>query len=97
MIQKPYVTPDHTAFFYVDDSGERGEWYTMTPREREFTDIVVESLEAGVIPTPTLINEAMGLGKDNNLHGRYSKIRRAIFVGAGLVKNVSRDRWEWPS
>lgn len=84
------------SFRYDDGSGEAWDWFLMTPQEQELAAFVVAELESGNIPGPTLINVALGRGPDNNLHGRHSKIRRSIFLGAGLVKDERRDRWVFP-
>ena len=84
-------------FRYDDGSGEREEWFRMTPQEQQFAAAVQSELKAGRIPGPSQLNEMIGRRRDNNLHGRFSKIRRAIFIGAGLVKDARSDRWVRPS
>lgn len=85
---------DGHYFRYDDGSGERESWHLMTPQERRFAEIVVAARERDEIPGPTELNLAIGRRRDNNLHGRFSKIRRAIFLGSGLVMNDRRGRWE---
>lgn len=82
---------------YDDGSGENLSWFRMTPQEKELAAIVVSELQAGRIPGPTRLNVLLGRGPDNNLHGNHSKIRRAVFLGAGLRKDESRDRWYDPT
>lgn len=74
-----------------------GRWIRMTSREREFADHVIEELGAGRIPGPTRLNDLMGTGRvgaRNHLGGNLSKIRRALFAGAGLHKRGD-GRWAW--
>lgn len=85
--------PNLAGNYYRDD--RRGGWTQMSTREREFADHVIEELGAGRIPGPTRLNELMGLGRDNNLHGNYSKIRRALFLGAGLEQPTVGSNWRW--
>jgi hypothetical protein len=75
----------------------REKWVRMTTREREFADHVIEELGAGRIPGPTRLNELMGLSGGNMLSGNYSKIRIALFDGAGLVKDPATGRYGWPA
>ena len=84
------------GFLYPDESGEHLDWFPMTKQEQLFAGIVMAQLRAGRIPGPTFLNFAIGRKRDNKLHGRMSKIRRAIFQGAGLVKDHESDRWKWP-
>lgn len=80
----------------TDDSGEQVEWVRMTTQESEFAHLVDRLVEDGGVPGPTELNLAIGRGRDNNLHGNLSKIRRAVFLGRGLRKNERSDRWERP-
>lgn len=78
---------------YPDDSGEL-VWVRMTTREREFADLCLEILAEGRVPGPTELNRRMGFGgKSNMLGGNYSKIRRAVFRGAGLEMEAGRYRF----
>lgn len=78
----------------LEDSGEHYRWVRMTTREREFADHCLEELAAGRIPGPTRLNELMGTRRRNDLGGNLSKIRRAIFAGAGLHQRGD-GRWTW--
>ena len=85
--------------YYRDTRHYAEKWVQMTTREREFADHVIEELGAGRIPGPTRLNELMGLGtmrRKNMLGGNYSKIRIALFEGAGLVKDRQTGRYGWP-
>lgn len=88
-------------FRTVSDSGESLEWVRMTTQERELADRCLEVLAEGRIPGPSELNELIGRRRDHNLHGRHSKIRRAVFLGAGLLEPYSpgnpTGRWAWPA
>lgn len=69
----------------------------LQPHEQRFVTHLLESLESGVIPTPTLLNAWLGRRKSNNLGGRLSTIRIAVFEAAGLKKQPwFNGHWVWP-
>lgn len=83
--------------YYLPADTPEGQavWVRMSSREREFADACVAELEAGRIPGPTRLNELMGNPPRNTLGGNYSKIRRAVFEGAGLHQRGDH-RWYRP-
>jgi hypothetical protein len=68
----------------------------LQPREREFVGWVITALENGKIPGPTWLNYVMYGKKDKHLHGRYSSIRRELFLMAGLKEPKAGGVWRWP-
>lgn len=55
-----------------------------------------ELLNAGIKPTPTRLNDKLGLTHTNTVNGVKAKARRAAFMDAGWTYNWKNNRWEKP-
>lgn len=88
----------------VDPELER-EWtrtrlrLVKTDWEPRLRAVVGDFIARGEVPTPTLINRAMGWNQGNDINGRATKVRTEMLEAAGYRNYVSprgSQRWFVP-